>query len=198
MKSGKKFSLRLLPGLLALITVMFTGCTSGGTPTNFANNPPPASKLQQIYRTGMVTPDIYSFDPAIATDKYSVQAALMVFTGLVQLNDQLQVIPQLASSYKLSPDNLTYTFFLQKNLKFSDGAALSAQDVAYSIDRALSPAISQRNSVTATYLGQIKDSSKRLNGKKASLIGDSINIIDPYTITLTLSRPSPYFLRALT
>lgn len=198
MRSGKKFTLRLLPGLLAVIAVMVAGCTSGGTPTNIVNNPPPASKLQQIYRMGIVAPDINSFDPGVATDKYSVDAVLMVFTGLVQLNDQLQVVPQLASSYKASPDNLTYTFYLQHNLKFSDGTALTAQDVAYSIDRALSPSVSQRNTVTATYLGLIKDSSKRLSGKKTSLIGDSINVIDPYTITLTLSHPSPYFLDALT
>ena len=198
MRSGKKFTMRLLPGLLAVVAIMVAGCTSGGTPTNNVNNPPPASRLQQIYRMGLVTPDIYSFDPGIATDKYSVDAVLMVFTGLVQLNDQLQVTPQLASSFKVSPDNLTYTFYLQHNLKFSDGTPLTSQDVAYSIDRALSPSVSQRNTVTATYLGQIKDSSKRLSGKKTSLIGDSINVIDPYTITLTLSQPSPYFLKALT
>jgi peptide/nickel transport system substrate-binding protein/oligopeptide transport system substrate-binding protein len=198
MKSGKKITLRLLPGLLAALALLLVGCNSGGTSATVVNNPPPASQLQQIYRMGIVASDINSFDPGIATDKYSVDAVLMVFTGLVQLNDQLEVTPQLASSYQLSPDHLTYTFYLQHNLKFSDGTSLTSQDVAYSIDRALSPTISQRNSVTATYLGQIKDASKRLSGKKSSLIGDSINIIDPYTISLTLSTPSPYFLRALT
>jgi oligopeptide transport system substrate-binding protein len=198
MRSGKKMTLRLLPGLLAMIAVIVAGCSNGGTPTNPANNPPPASKLQQIYRMGVVAPDIYSFDPGVATDKNSVDAVLMVFTGLVQLNDQLQVTPQLASSFKVSPDNLTYTFYLQQKLKFSDGASLTAQDVAYSIDRALSPSISKLNSVTATYLGLIKDSAQRLSGKKSSLIGDSITVIDPSTISLTISHPSPYFLKALT
>ena len=198
MRSGKKFTLRLLPGLLAILAIILAGCNSNGTSTTTLNNPPPASKQQQIYRTGLITPDINSFDPGVATDKYSVDAVLMVFTGLVQLNDQLQVTPQLASSFKLSSDNLTYTFYLQHNLKFSDGSDLTARDVAYSIDRALSPSVSQRNTVTSIYLGQIKDAARRISGKKSSLVGDSINILDPYTITLTLSAPSPYFLRALT
>lgn len=199
MRSGKPFSLRLLPGLLAMIAIIVAGCTNGGGPTNTSPAPQPASRLQQIYRTGVVVnSDLYSIDPAIATDKHSIDAILMLFTGLVQLNDQLQVTPQLASSYSASPDNLTYTFNLKHNLKFSDGTPLTAQDIAYSIDRALSPSVSKLNTITATYLGLIQNSDQRLKGKKASLIGDSIKVIDENTISLTLSHPSPYFLIALT
>ncbi|HEX7734112.1 MAG TPA: peptide ABC transporter substrate-binding protein [Ktedonobacteraceae bacterium] len=198
MRFGKRFSLRLLPGLLAIIAILLAGCNSGGGTPNLNVNPSPASRQQQIYRMGMLTKDIYSFDPGVVSDANSVDAVMMVFTGLVQLNDQLEVTPQLAASYEASSDNLTYTFHLKKGLKFSDGAPLNANDVAFSIDRALSPAVSQRNGVTATYLGLIKDSAARLNGKKKSLIGDSINVLDDNTITLTISQPAPYFLKALT
>src|SRR6185437_1550682 len=190
--------LGLLPGLFIILALLLVGCNSNSGPANVNPNPSAAPKIQQIYRMGVVDNDIYSFDPGIATDKYSVDAVMMVFTGLMQLNDQLQVTPQLASSYDLSTDNLTYTFHLQHNLKFSDGSALSASDVAYSIDRALSPAIARLNTVTATYLGLIKDSALRLDGQKKTLIGDSINVIDENTVTLTLSHPAPYFLKALT
>ncbi len=198
MRSGKRFSLGVLPGLLTMLALLLAGCNSGSSATSPSSNLSPASKQQQIYRMGIVDNDITSFDPGIATDKYSVDAVLMVFTGLVQLNDQLQVTPQLAASYELSNDSLTYTFHLQHNLKFSDGTLLTANDVAYSLDRALSPAVAQANGVTATYLGAIKDSDKRLNGKKKTLIGDSIVVGDTSTIALTLSHPTPYFLKALT
>lgn len=198
MRPGKRYAWGLLPGLLTIVALLVAGCNSNGNAVNGSPNPAAAPQLQQIFRTGVVGNDIYSFDPAIATDKYSVDAVLMVFTGLVQLNDRLEVTPQLASSFDLSTDKLTYTFHLPHNLKFSDGTALTSHDVAYSIDRALSPSVSKLNSVTATYLGQIKDSAKRLNGQETTLIGDSINVPDDYTITLTLSQPSPYFLMALT
>ncbi|HEY0756842.1 MAG TPA: peptide ABC transporter substrate-binding protein [Ktedonobacteraceae bacterium] len=198
MRSGKKFSLRLLPGLLAIFAIILAGCNSGGSTPNLNANPLPASRQQQIYRMGIITNDIYSFDPAVASDKYSVDAVLLAFTGLLQLNDQSQVTPQLASSYEVSPDNLTYTFHLQQHLTFSDNTILNAYDAAYSIDRALSQGVSQLNGVTATYLGLIKDSAQRMSGKKKTLIGDSINVIDANTLTLTISHPSPYFLKALT
>lgn len=194
MRSSKQW----LPGLLVLMALIVAGCTSSNNSTSTNNNQTAAPKLQQIYRLGIVANDINSFDPGIASDKNSVEAVMMVFTGLVQLNDQLQVTPQLSTSYDLSPDNLTYTFHLAHNLKFSDGTPLNAQDVVYSLDRALSPTVAQQNSVTATYLGLIKDSAQRLGGQKKTLIGDSIKLLDPSTVSLTLSHPSPYFLKALT
>lgn len=192
------FRQKYILGLLAGIVLLLAGCDSGGKVTGTSATPQPAPRLQQVYRMGIITSDIYAFDPAIASDKYSVQAVMMAFTGLVQLDDKLQVTPQLSSHYSISPDKLTYTFSLLQNLKFSDGTPLDARDVAYSIDRALSPEIAHLNGVTRTYLGLIKDSEQRLNGQKASLIGDSITLIDNNTIALTLSHPSPYFLMALT
>lgn len=181
----------LLPELLA-------GCGSSGfygAVSGLIRQAPPA---QQVYRYADVTTDIASFDPGQATDQFSLEAITMVFTGLVQLDDQLQVRPQLAQSYAVSPDGLTYTFHLRPHLKFSDGQPLRARDVAYSIDRALSPAIANLNGVTLTYLGQLKDAPARVAGKVGTLIGDSLKVIDPQTIQLLVSAPTPYFLQALT
>lgn len=198
MKSGKKFSLGFLLGLLALITVFVAGCGGGGGATSNASNPTPAPDAQQVYRVGLPVSDIVTFDPAVATDLYSSQAINSVFTGLVSLNDQLQLQPQLAASMPtISADGLSYTFTLKPNLKFSDGTALTAQDVAYSIDRALSPAVSALSGVTATYLGLIKDSDKRIAGKISTLIGDSLIVVDPTTIKIIVSQNTAYFLQTL-
>jgi oligopeptide transport system substrate-binding protein len=198
MRPGKKFTTGFLPTLLCLVAIIVAGC--GGSSGNTTNNSKPskAPVSQQIYRYGdALGTDISSFDPAQATDQPSLEAITMVFTGLVQLNDQLQVQPQLAESYTVSANGLTWTFQLRSNLKFSDGSPLTSQDVVYSIDRALSPQISSLNGVSLTYLGLIQDADKRVNGKIPTLIGDSLLAPDRNTVVIKASKKTGYFLEAL-
>jgi oligopeptide transport system substrate-binding protein len=179
-----------------LLAILLTACGSSIPGGPVSNIKAPIS--QQVYRYGDVATDISTFDPAQATDQPSLEAITMAFTGLVQLDDNLQVQPQLAQSYDVSPDGLTYTFHLRPNLEFSDGTPLNANDVAYSIDRALSPSIASLNGVTLTYLGQIKGAAARINGTVSTLIGSSIIVLDKNTIQLLISSKTAYFLEALT
>ncbi len=192
------FRLGSLPALFCLVALLLAACGGGTAGTNNGHNQTKAPASQQIYRYGDVATDISTFDPGEATDQPSIEAITMVFTGLVQLDNNLQVQPQLAQSYTVSPDGLTYTFHLRPHLKFSDGTQLTSQDVAYSIDRALSPAVANLNGVTLTYLGQIKGASDRVNGKISTLIGDGIKVPDADTIQLLTTQKTAYFLQALT
>jgi oligopeptide transport system substrate-binding protein len=197
MRAGKKFTLGFLPTLLVLIGMFVAGCgTSGGTTSG---KPTPAPASQQTLRLGVGgISDIASFDPGVATDSASIEAIDTVFTGLVSLDDKLQVKDQMAQSHSVSADGLTWTFTLRPNLHFSDGTALTSKDVVYSIDRALSPAVSSLNGVTQTYLGLIKDSSKRVKGTISTLIGDSLLDPTPNTVEIIVSQKTAYFLEALT
>jgi oligopeptide transport system substrate-binding protein len=198
MRSGKKFTLGFLPTLFALISMLVAGCGAGGSTPSTAV-PTAAPKSQQVYRVGILGSDIKTFDPAITTDINSATAINAVFTGLVSLNDKLEVQPQLAKSLPtVSTDGLTYTFTLKPNLHFSDGTSLTATDVVYSLDRALSPDVSSLNGVTLTYLGLIKDATDRTTGKVASLINDSLFVVDPNTVKIIVSQKTAYFLEALT
>src|SRR5579884_4070818 len=114
MRSGKKFTIGFLPTLLCLVAMLLASCGSSTTPGNTGSNKPakaPAS--QQIYRYGdaIGAADIATFDPGQATDAPSIEAIDMAFTGLVALNDNLQVVPQLAAALPtVSSDGLTWTF----------------------------------------------------------------------------------------
>src|SRR5258708_13354707 len=101
------------------------------------------------------------------------------------------------ATYSVSSDNLTYTFHMKPNLKFSDGTPLTANDAAYSIDRALSKPINDQTGVSGTYLGLIKDSAARLAGTKPTLIGDSINVVNTTTPTTTVRHPTGSFFQPL-
>src|SRR5947209_11416833 len=195
----KKFTSRLLPIALCFLAILLTACDLGG-------GNPQASKLvkapanKQIYTMPQVGTSNITLDPALvlSADQTSMNAISMIYTGLVQLDDKLQVQPQLAQSWEVSSDGLTYTFHLRHNLKFSDGTPLTSADVAYSIDRALQPAT--KYSVHTIYLSQVKDSDKLLSGfiPTFMLIGDSLLAPDPNTLVIILKKRAPYFLSMLT
>src|SRR5258707_3885855 len=192
MRSGKKFTAGFLSALLCLMVMFLAAC---GSNTPVTAQKAPADKQVYVLPEDSV-PDIQTFDPGLSTDLPSIQAINMVFTGLVQLDDQMAVQPQLASSWSLAPDGLTWTFHLRPNLKFSDGTPLTSADVAYSIDRALQPA--EKSPVGPIYLALIKDSDKLVAGKIKTIIGDSIMTPDPSTVVLVANKKASYFLDALT
>ena len=182
--------------LFATLALM-AGCGNAASGIGTVHTKAPES--QQILRYGdVVSPDIASFDPAQATDAPSLEAIQMVFTGLVELDDNLQVRPQLAQSYDISSDGLTYTFYLRPNLTFSDGTPLTANEVAYSIDRALSPTVANLNGVTLTYLGQIKGAGDRVSGAIPTIIGSGVRVVNQNTIQIIIAQKTAYFLEALT
>ena len=198
MRPGKKRSSAFLTALLCAVALMMVACSGGGTTSTPAAVHTKAAQSQQILISGaeVGTADILSFDPALAPDFFSASAVENVFTGLVQLGDDLQVHPQLASSYQVSPDNLTYTFTLRPNLMFSDGTPLTSADVAYSIDRALQPAT---QSGTGPYdLRYIKDASKLAAGSIKTIIGDSLLAPDPNTVVVKAASPVAFFIQSLT
>jgi oligopeptide transport system substrate-binding protein len=195
-QSHKKFHASFLITFLALVPMLIlSACGKGSPQTTGALKAAPAS--QQVYRVPIVAKDINTLDPGKATDLNSISAIDLVFTGLVSLNDQLDVQPQLASSWTVSPDGLTWTFKLKPNLKFSDGTSLTSADVAYSIDRALSPAIYNTTGISLTYLGLIKGATDRTSGAAASIIGTGILTPDPSTVVINVTTSTAYFLEAL-
>lgn len=183
MRHGKRFVGMLLPTLLCLMALLVSACGGGGSSSPTSTTKAPAS--QQTYRWAFRLPDINSFDPGIAPDITSIDAINMVFTGLVELDDNLNVQPQMAQSYDRSSDGLTYTFHLRQGLKFSDGTKLDANDVAYSIDRALSPDINNQSGVALTYLGLIKGATDRTAGKVKTVIGSGLIVQDPNRHSVT-------------
>ena len=197
MQSSKKLGIKLLPTLLVLMSMLLVACggstTTSTTPVPSQKAPASQQVLNMPFSAGIS--DIKTFDPALSTDAPSIQAIDLVFTGLVQLNNNLAIQPQLAASYQEASDGLTWTFHLKPNLKFSDGTPLTSADVAYSINRALLPAT--KSTTAPIYLALIKDSDKVNAGKIPTLIGDSIQTPDASTVVLIANKKATYFLDAL-
>ena len=86
---------------------------------------------------------ITSLDPAFAKDQATMWAINQIFNGLVQMDDNMQIKPCIAHSWKISPDQKTYTFYLKPNIYFHNSplfpnkktTTLKASDVVYSFSR---------------------------------------------------------------
>jgi peptide/nickel transport system substrate-binding protein len=98
-----------------------------------------------------------------------------IFQGLTRFAEDGSIKPDLAKSWDISEDGLTYTFHLHDGVTFHDGTKMTAEDVKFSLDRARAP-----------------DST---NAQKA-LFTDikSVDVVDPLTVKVTLSKPNGSFL----
>lgn len=181
-----------LPFICTLLVVLLVACGNGGGSSSTTGKPSAASPDKQVFRDPVEGGDFDSLDPALTFsglgDPYNI-----IYSNLMGLNDDGTVSDQLAASHTVSADGLTYTFTL-KSAKFSDGTPITADDVAYSLNRVLLPAT--KSPVTG-YLNLLKDYDQITNGKLPTLIGDSIIVKDPQTVQLVLSQPAGYFLASL-
>lgn len=117
-----------------------------------------------------------------------------IFSGLVAFDPQLNLTPDLAESWDVSPDGMTYTFHLRQNAEFHNGLAVTAQDVLYSLERSASPELASETALT--YLGDIVGIREYAQGNADHISG--LTVIDDYTIQITIDAPKPYFLLKLT
>lgn len=117
-----------------------------------------------------------------------------VFSGLVAFDPRLNLTPDLAESWDVSPDGTVYTFHLRQNAKFHDGRAVTAQDVVYSWERAAHPSLG--SDTVLTYLGDIVGIRDVTDGRTERISG--LKIIDDHTLQVTIDAPKPYFVLKLT
>ena len=104
-----------------------------------------------IFRLNLATP-LTSLDPAFASDQSNTWSVNQLFSGLVQLDTVLNVMPCLAKSWEIADDRKTYTFHLRNDVFFHDdacfpngkGRKLVAADVVYSFYRLIDPATAAR------------------------------------------------------
>ena len=117
-----------------------------------------------------------------------------IFSGLVTLDTNLQVQPDLAAGWEISPDGTVYTFYLRRDVLFHDGTPFTAADVIFSWERATDPALG--SDTAGTYLNDIVGVNERLSGATNIIAG--LHAIDDYTLEVTIDGPKVYFLAKLT
>lgn len=112
-------------------------------------------------------------NPLLATSDADKDLSTLIYSGLLKEDASGHLVPDLAESYTISNDGLTYTFIISPHAKFQDGSKITADDVIFTINKAQDPGLkSPREAVW--------------NNVKAEKV-------DETTITFTLKQPySPF------
>jgi peptide/nickel transport system substrate-binding protein len=137
--------------------------------------------------------DISALDPALAFDTISEPFLALVYQGLVQYGEGTDVLPNLATDWKLSADRRTYTFHLRRGVRFSNGREVVAADFVFSLERNLDP---NTASLTESYFEGITGAKEFRAGKNPHVRG--IRAPQSDTLEIELEQPDPSFLYILT
>ena len=137
-----------------------------------------------------------TIDPHLVTDGTSYGVVIEVFSGLVRLgsNPVNPFEPDLAESWSVLENGTVYEFKLRKDLKFSNGDPVTAQDFKWSFERAAHP--DTASTVAEEFLGDIVGIKEIVEGTATTAEG--IEVVDERTLRLTIDAPKAYFIAKLT
>jgi peptide/nickel transport system substrate-binding protein len=155
--------------LLIVMVFALTACGSSDTPPD---DPDVPGDVDQVLIYGSST-DAASLDPHVQNDSHSEQIVAMIYNTLVRFEPDGEIVGDLAESWTVSDDNLTWTFKLKEGVKFHNGKELTANDVKGTYDR---------------FLADDADAA-RLVIKNLASVFVAADVVDEYTVSITTKEP---------
>ena len=196
---------RVLATTIAVAALVLAGCTSndnGSTPTTTATGPTSTSPQQGGTLKLADANDVVTLDnsQAVSTIDYSLTAGAL-YEGLYHVDQDGNIVSALATDLPtVSEDGLIYTITIRPDAMFAGPGftprAVTAQDAAYGMERALDPNTKPAPSWGGGYLYGIQGASEFASGGASSVSG--IKVVDPSTLEITLTQPASTFIYDLT
>jgi peptide/nickel transport system substrate-binding protein/oligopeptide transport system substrate-binding protein len=189
---------------IAVASLVLGACTSSGdesTPTATtgltATGPQQGGTLKLADANDVVTLDN---SQAVSTIDYSLTAGAL-YEGLYHVDQSGNLVAALADDMPIiSKDGLTYTITIRPDAMFAGPGftprAVTAEDAAYGMERALDPNTKPGPSWGGGYLYPIEGASDFASGEANSVSG--IKVVDPSTLQITLTQPTSTFIYDLT
>ena len=134
-----------------------------------------------------------TLDPAMIVDVTGGAIAAKLFNGLVRLDDQYRIIPDIAERWEISKDGRIYTFYLRHNILFTNNQSVTASDFKYSFKRVLEPGGRSPNGWVFDKIAGARDF---MNGRATDVAG--LSTPDRYILRIELEEPFSPFLYLLT
>ncbi len=149
---------------------------------------------QQILHIGNLG-EPSDIDPHGNTGHPESQIQRALYEGLVSRKaDTLETIPGVAESWEMSEDGLTYTFYLRKNARWSNGDPVTAHDFVWTWKRAITPKLGNHYGYTFYVF---KNAEAYHSGELTDFSQVGIKALDDYTLQVELAGPVPYLLELL-
>ena len=156
MNMKKAFSLIL--ALMLVLTSALTGCAGQGGENvttdansgtevgeNSSDESGDAGKDEVQELVVQTRDDVLTMDPNLSSTIPDWKGSVPVYEGLTRTvtkeDGSIDILPGVAESWDISDDNLTYTFHLRKDAKWSDGVAVTAKDFEYTWRRTFDPEV---------------------------------------------------------
>ncbi len=137
---------------------------------------------------------IKSLDPQLTTTRTDSDMIRQLFEGLMNEDEAGAMIPGAAESHEVSEDGLTYTFHL-RDANWSNGDPVTAGDFVYAWRRAADPATASEYAWFIELMNIANASDVVKGDKSPEELG--VKAVDDKTLEVTLSKPTPYFLKTL-
>ena len=188
MMSGSARASRAVCCALAVNVVVFlTSCHRAETDVEIGN------RLQILHKGN--GQEVQDLDPQIVNSVSSLNIISALLEGLVAEDPHdLHPIPGVAESWEVSADEKVYMFHLRHNAKWSNGEPVVAQNFVDSYRRILSPALA---SPVAYMLYPVANAEAFNKGKIDNFDQVGFRVLDNWTLQITLTNPTPYFLSLL-
>jgi peptide/nickel transport system substrate-binding protein len=162
----------------ALLTTGVAGAAPAGRATGFRTASQDATpKPGGVLKVGMQS-DPGGLDPVLLSATALWHVVEHIYNRVTRIMPDLSVAPELAESWEISEDGLTYTFKLRTGVTFHNGREMVADDVVYSFKRLVDPAVA---SPSADDLSSMAD----------------VVAQDASTVVLTLKAPDASFLSSI-
>ena len=129
---------------LVLALILTSGCTLPGT--NLGQEEIPPSTEGKDLTMGAAADNVfslninrrYSFNPLIATNHSNQLVCSLVYENIVEVNNSFEVIPNVCTEWEYNDTATTWLLTIDNSRTFHDGTPVTARDVRYSLDRAVS------------------------------------------------------------
>ncbi len=138
-----------------------------------------------------------SLDPGLASAEEGVNVVNMLYDGLTQFDKDVNVKPAIAESWSISPDGLTITYKLRKDVTFSNGDPVKAQDFIYAWNRVVQNEKADYEFVFSDIKGVAEIEKLTGEARKAATIPGLV-APDDYTLQVTLVAPAVDFITRAT
>ncbi len=183
----------------AALGISLVGNTAFKNASHKVATAPKATSNVLLYPSVSKSLWVGTMDPAMTSLVDDANIQDKIYAGLLKqaYNDKtgrFDILPDLATGMpKVTNGGLVYTFQIRPDAKFSDGASVTAQDVVWTLRRALSP---KEASPVSYYLYSIKGAQAYNSGKAKTLAG--VKATGKDMVQITLEQPVAYFLYAFT